>query len=74
MYNMYISICTGYIERDVEPGAAVAEPAGGGGRGGAGGQPVQRLRARGPAAGVPPLARAARHRALRTLPAHHRRL
>lgn len=47
-----IILLAGDIERDMEPGVAVAWRAGGGWRGAAGGQRVQRLHLRGAAARV----------------------
>lgn len=62
------------IERDVEPRAAVAGRAGGGRRRAAGGQRVQRLHPRGPAARVPRRLLADQERRVRTLPSHHGRM
>lgn len=51
--NIIKKITIGDIERDMEPGATIAEPSRGGRRSGSGGQPFQRLRARGSSVRIP---------------------
>lgn len=69
--NVMVFFYSDNIECDVEPGAAVAGRAGGGRRRAAGGQRVQRLHPRGPAARVPLRQLAVTQRSVRPLPAHY---